>query len=463
MKVRDILISLALAASCSTYAASNVHKVTRGETLYGIASRYNTSVAELIALNSLSSHRINPGQTLIVSSDGGFIDDPSRATTQASYTVRRGDSLSSIATNHKVSLESLRKLNRLRGNMLHPGQVLFIPEGGNPYTAPAITQPTATTHVVRRGDTLWDISKHYRISVASLSRYNGISRNAALVPGQKINIPANTSIIRTAPAESYVAQSGNNPHLESRSAIIIDAASGKALYEKNATAVKSIASITKLMTAMVTLDANLSLDETLTIDKNDLDYLKGTSSRLPLGTALSRYDMLHLALMSSENRAASALSRHYPGGKQAFLAAMNRKARELGMQNTYFADSTGLNPRNVSTAQDLAKMVAAASNYSLIKQFTTDQAEQVRVNRVGTLQYRNSNPLVHQGPLKIDVSKTGYINEAGRCLVMKANIGNRPAYMVFLHANGKYSPSADAKRVKQWIESGAAGINLAAL
>jgi D-alanyl-D-alanine endopeptidase (penicillin-binding protein 7) len=251
--------------------------------------------------------------------------------------------------------------------------------------------------------------------------------------------------------------------LASQSVIVVDAISGKLLYQKNADQQKSIASITKLMTAMVALDAKLPMDEKLTIDSNDLDRLKMTTSRLPLGTTMTRREMLHLALMSSENRTASALARHYPGGKSAFLAAMNAKARALGMSNTHFADSTGLTPKNVSTAADLAKLVAAASEYPLIRQFTTDHEELVRVAKAGTLQYRNTNVLVRQGNWKIDVSKTGYINEAGRCLVMQAHLGNRPAYMVFLKSGSRGAPMADAQKVKKWLESGAAGINLAGL
>jgi len=469
MMIRNLLISVALAAGFSTLAVADAtHSVARGETLYAIALKYNTTVPEILAHNGLSSNRIIPGQKLrIPTLESGEIAGAGSRKQMVSYTVKRGDSLSSIASRHKVSVDTLRAHNKLRGNLLHPGQVLFIPSSNaNLYAAPAIKQPTATVYTVKRGDTLWDISKRYRISVASLSRYNGITKNAALHPGQKIRIPANTGIVAPAPAnngKTYLAKGIKDPGLQSNSVLIVDAISGTPLYEKNATAVRSIASITKLMTAMVVLDAKLPLDEKLTIDRNDIDHLKKTSSRLPLGATLTRREMLHLALMSSENRASSALARHYPGGSKAFIQAMNRKAQELGMSSTHFADSSGLNPRNVSTAQDLAKMVAAASKYELIRKFSTHQSEFVKVNNAGTLQYRNSNPLVHQGPLQIAVSKTGYINEAGRCLVMQANIGNRPAYMVFLQANGKFTPSADAKRVKQWIESGAAGINLAAL
>jgi serine-type D-Ala-D-Ala endopeptidase (penicillin-binding protein 7) len=213
----------------------------------------------------------------------------------------------------------------------------------------------------------------------------------------------------------------------------------------------------------VTLDAKLPMDEVLTISSADVDRLKFSSSRLPVGTRLNRRDMLHLALMSSENRAASALSRHFPGGKTAFINAMNQKAKSLGMHNTRFADATGLTPKNISTAEDLAKMVAAASKYKTIRTYTTDDEETMRIARVGTLQYRNTNPLVRNKSADITVSKTGYIREAGRCLAMATKIGNRQAYMVMLQSRNKLSPSQDAQRLAKWIESGAAGINLAGL
>lgn len=456
MLIRTLLVSLVLVASGSATAASGVYKVARGDTLYGIANRYHTTVASLLSHNGLSSNQIYVGQELQIPGAGSDILADTQ--TQLSYTVRRGDSLSVIASRFNVSLDTLRSANRIRGNLLHPGQVLFIP-GKAAYDQPKINKPTALVHVVRKGDSLWEISKRYRISVSSLTLYNGISKRAALIPGQKIRIPADTSLPSV---ESYLATGAKDPGLGSQSVMIVDASSGKPLYMKNADTIRSIASITKLMTAMVTLDANLSMDETLTIDDNDVDRLKFTSSRLPLGTKLSRREMLHIALMSSENRAASALSRHYPGGRTAFLAAMNAKAKNLGMANTFFADATGLNPRNVSTASDLAKMVAAASQYETIHNFTTDDGEQINTGR-GILQYRNTNPLVRSGELGVQISKTGYINEAGRCLVMKSEIGARPAYLVFLRGNNRSVPIADAKRVTRWIESGDAGINLAGL
>ena len=244
---------------------------------------------------------------------------------------------------------------------------------------------------------------------------------------------------------------GGEPSLRSTAALVLDS-SGRTLYAKNVTSVQPIASITKLMTAMVVLDAKLDLNELIAITDDDVDSLKHTSSRLRVGTMLTRDDMLHLALMASENRAANSLSRAYPGGTPAFIAAMNRKAAELGMKSTHFLDSTGLNRENVSTAEDLAKLVTAAHRYPLIQQSTTDTEHAVQTNAGRMLQFRNSNGLVRSDDWHIDVSKTGYIQEAGRCLVMQARIGATPVVIVLLDSWGKYTRIADANRIKKWVE-----------
>jgi D-alanyl-D-alanine endopeptidase (penicillin-binding protein 7) len=244
--------------------------------------------------------------------------------------------------------------------------------------------------------------------------------------------------------------------LYSNAAMVLDQSTGAVLFEKNAGAVLPIASITKLMTAMVALDAQPSLNETLLIDDDDVDLLKGTHSRLKVGTQLSREDMLRLALMSSENRAASALSRHYPGGRPAFIAAMNRKAQALGLQETYFADPTGLTARNVSSARDLVKMVSVAQHYPLIRQFTTTSEYEVVLGG-RSQEFRNTNSLVRSSSWDIGLSKTGYINEAGRCLVMQAWLNKKPTIIVLLDSLGKMTRLGDANRIKHWVENSAAG------
>ncbi len=243
----------------------------------------------------------------------------------------------------------------------------------------------------------------------------------------------------------------NSLALQSSAYLVQDQATGAVLMEKNGTSVQPIASITKLMTAMVTLDAKLGLDEVLTISNDDLDTVKGTGSRLRIGTQLTREEMLRLALMSSENRAASALGRNYPGGKAAFIAAMNNKSEELGLKDTRFADSTGLTSANVSSPRDLARMVDAAHQYPLIREFSTTPNDEVAVAG-RTMQFNNTNSLVKSPNWEIGLSKTGYISEAGKCLVMQAWFNNKPVIIVLLDSWGKMTRIGDANRIKRWIE-----------
>ena len=254
-------------------------------------------------------------------------------------------------------------------------------------------------------------------------------------------------------ADAEQLQNSTSPRLGSSIALIYDQQTQRPLYTKNSDTLAPIASITKLMTAMVVIDANLPLDEVISIDTTDTDTLKGTHSRLKVGMSLTRSEMLRLALMASENRAAAALARTYPGGYYAAIAAMNAKAHELGMQNTQFLDPTGLNSNNVSTAHDLVKMVAAACNYPLIHQYTTSASHSVDGRGGREIQFRNTNPLVKNAAWDIGVSKTGYISEAGRCLVMGATINQRPVIIVLLDSWGKNTRIGDANRIKKWMES----------
>jgi D-alanyl-D-alanine endopeptidase (penicillin-binding protein 7) len=243
--------------------------------------------------------------------------------------------------------------------------------------------------------------------------------------------------------------------LRSGAVLVLDQQSGTPLFAKNTDQVMPIASITKLMTAMVVLDSGLPLLETVSIDNPDVDRIKGSRSKLKVGTTLMRAEMLKLALMASENRAASALARNYPGGTQAFVAAMNEKAAELGMMNSRFVDATGLNPGNVSTADDLAIMVDAAHKYPLIREYTTSDSFRIESEekRRRALSYVNSNRLIKSQQWEIGLSKTGYISEAGRCLVMLAMIADKPTIIVLLDSWGKMSRIGDANRIKRWIET----------
>jgi D-alanyl-D-alanine endopeptidase (penicillin-binding protein 7) len=251
--------------------------------------------------------------------------------------------------------------------------------------------------------------------------------------------------------DSRFAGLKGNPNLKSASAIVLDE-SGNIIYGKDVNTVRPIASITKLMTAMVVLDANLDLNEKLTITREDRDLIRLTGSRLEYGATLSRRELILLALMSSENRAATALGRTYPGGMDNFVDHMNRKARALGMSNSHFADPAGLKTENVSTASDLAKMITSAEGYPLITQSTTTTRMEVRpYSRRGPLVYGNTNRLLKNKSWDIELSKTGYINEAGRCLVMQANIEGEDVSIVLLNSFGKLTPFGDSNRLRKWM------------
>lgn len=241
--------------------------------------------------------------------------------------------------------------------------------------------------------------------------------------------------------------------LKSSVALVIDQDTDQVLFSKNPDAVLPIASITKLMTAMVVLNANQSLDEELTISQDDVDTEKGSGSRLAVGTRLTRGEMLHLALMSSENRAANALGRHYPGGLTAFVSAMNAQASLLGMHATRYVEPTGLSSSNQSSAQDLALLVKAASEMALIRELSTAQQTAVAVGR-RQLQFRNTNSLVRDPSWSIGLQKTGYISEAGRCVVMQAQMAGRTLIMVLLDSAGRYARAGDAERLRTWLAEG---------
>jgi serine-type D-Ala-D-Ala endopeptidase (penicillin-binding protein 7) len=241
--------------------------------------------------------------------------------------------------------------------------------------------------------------------------------------------------------------------LRSSSALVQDAETGEIVYGKNAEAVVPIASITKLMTAMVILDRGLDLDEKITLSREDAVQMKGSRSRLRTGLSLTRGELLLLALMSSENRAAAALGQSFPGGLEAFVDAMNEKAATLDMQESRFVEPTGLSPANVSTASDLAKMVRAAHDYPLIREYSTKSRATVRASG-RALQYGNTNGLVRSSYWEIGLSKTGYISEAGRCLVMQVRLADKDLIVVLLDSWGKQSRIGDANRLRKWLESG---------
>lgn len=242
------------------------------------------------------------------------------------------------------------------------------------------------------------------------------------------------------------------PDVRSRSVLVWDRADGRELFARDADQSVPIASITKLMTALVVLDARQPMDERLKVTNEDRIHGRGAASRLPVGAVLSRADLMRLALMSSENRAAHALGRNYPGGEAAFLRAMNAKAAQLGMTRTRFVDPAGLSSDNVASARDVGRLVMAASQYAQIREFSTAESHAVTLGR-RQVEFRNTDSLVRDSGWDVAVQKTGYINEAGKCLALQARILGRDVVIVLLNSWGKYTRVADARRIRKWMES----------
>ena len=296
-------------------------------------------------------------------------------------------------------------------------------------------------------------AKHHRKAAATA---HAAPRAKRLVSVRRTTtVTRTTTRITEVPSQSvgYAAglHSTEDPLLlRSGAALVLDQDTKEVLYSKNPEAVLPIASLSKLMTALVISEAHQSLDEELTITNDDIDTEKNTRSRLKPGTTLSRGVMLHLALMASENRAANALGRNYPGGLPAFVAAMNAKARELGMNDTHYVEPTGLSSQNKSSARDLAVLVNAAHQVPLLREYSTTPSLDVELGR-RQVQFHTTDRLVANPPWDIGLQKTGFINEAGQCLVMQAQMAGRKLIMVLLDSAGKYSRIADAERIRKWV------------
>ena len=274
---------------------------------------------------------------------------------------------------------------------------------------------------------------------------------AADIPVQQTKLVLASTTSQTMTASRWGALNRKNLKLKSAAVLVLDQ-NGEEVYSRHVNEPRPIASITKLMTAMVILDSDLDLQEKITITKDDRDLIQLTGSRLKYGATLTRKQMLQLALMASENRAANALARAWPQGKSAFVAAMNKKADELGMQASHFSDPAGLDPGNVASAHDIASMVRAAMSYPLIQDATTTRSISVRPYRNrGELTFNNTNRLLRNKAWDIQLSKTGYINESGRCLVMQAEIDDQPLTIVLLDSFGKLTPIGDSNRIRRWI------------
>jgi D-alanyl-D-alanine endopeptidase (penicillin-binding protein 7) len=260
-----------------------------------------------------------------------------------------------------------------------------------------------------------------------------------------------TSLLGAEPNANAAAKSASSPEVRSASVLVVDGNNGEVLFERKPTLVTPIASISKLMTALVVLDGQQSLDDVITITADDRWKGKGAFSHIPNGAKLSRGDLLRLALMASENLAARTLARHYPGGIPAFVKTMNVKAKSLGMTQTHFDDPSGLSSLNVSSARDLVKLVNAASRDSRIREFSTMHTYEVRLGKQ-MFMFRNTNLLIGRPDWDIVVQKTGFTNDAGQCLVMETTIEDRPVVMVFLNSFGSLTRTADARRIRRWME-----------
>jgi len=295
-----------------------------------------------------------------------------------------------------------------------------------------------------------------RVKVKIASGKKPTARQLAAQDQARKNVK--TAVVRVAaPARLSMGEqlglraSNDRLDLNSSVALVIDQETNEVLFSKNDAAVLPIASLTKLMTGLVIADANLDMNESITITQDDVDTYKGSSSRLAVGSTLSRGEMMHLALMSSENRAANALGRTYPGGLSEFVRLMNSKAKQLGMTDTRYVEPTGLSSLNQSSARDLATLVSVAHDRPILRSLSTSPGYEVELGR-RTLHYNNSNRLIKNPQWEIGLQKTGYISEAGRCLVMQAKVAGRQLIMVFLDSTGKLSRLQDAERVRRWVE-----------
>ncbi|MYN12072.1 D-alanyl-D-alanine endopeptidase [Pusillimonas sp. TS35] len=318
--------------------------------------------------------------------------------------------------------------------------------------APAHAESGAPTHATTRVHGTQILHRQNLHPVRYAADSHGVLTRASLSqPGAGTQLP---SAVSPRSEDLGIKPLTGKASLRSEIAYVQDLATATVLYNKNADDTpRPIASISKLMTALVVTEAGLPMDEVMQITEADVDRMRHSSSRLRVGTELNRGDMLHLALMSSENRAAHALGRYYPGGLPAFVRAMNDKARALGMRNTRFVEPTGLSSENVSTARDLVKLLQAVSKQPLIRRYTTDDRYELQVGKGRQLVYNNTNRLVRNDNWDIRISKTGFINEAGECLVMLTRIGDRDLAIVLLNSSGRYSRIGDAVRLRNLVEN----------
>ena len=427
-------------ASAKTTDSSFTYVVKEGDSLSSISKKFEVHVYSIKKFNKLKSNKIFAGQRLNI-----------RVPTNNKpnfYRVRRGDSLSLIAKKFKTSVRNLKKINRLKSSKIKIGQRIYFSRTSNLIN----TNGNSRVYKVRRGDSLSLIAKKFKTSVRNLKKINRLKSNKIKI-GQRLYLyPIKKIDIRPPSVGTQLGlrNTKSKIRLNSSAVMVINQLSGEVMLEKNPDAILPIASITKLMTALVILEKNMSLTDMIRITRADAKLERYNKSRLTVGSRFARGDLLHLALMSSENRAAHALARTYPGGIKGFVRAMNAKAKLLGMWSTVFTEPTGLNSGNVSSPRDLIRLVDEASRLPLVREYSTSVKHLVRI-RNRTHKFRNSNALARGELWDLGVSKTGFIRDAGRCLVMQAFINKSPVIIVMLDAEGNRKRRMDAEEIKNWI------------
>jgi LysM repeat protein len=462
------------AATSATAVASNepvTHVVGRGENLSSISTRYGTTVAAIQRANGLRGTLIRAGQRLSMPGGTAATRASSRAATSATavasnepvtHVVRRGENLSSISQRYGATVAAVRRANGLRGTVIQPGQRLSIVAGtGTAPSAAATSSTTApraeeVTHVVRRGENLSSISQRYGTTVAAVRRANGL-RGTVIRPGQRL------AVVTTRPGARWSAslsglrfrvnERGEQvPDVRAEAAIIYNPATGQVLWEENAQSQRSIASITKIMTAVVFLEGSPDLSAEAVIERADVR--RASTTHLRAGYTVSHRNLLHLLLIASDNAAARALARVSPHGKDGFVARMNEKAAELGLTNTQYVEPSGLLSGNVSSAYDMARLLAYAAGDNRISDVMQKQRHDLSVGR-RTISIRSTNQLVRTGDIDVLGGKTGFIRRAGYCLatLLRLPEGGPSVVVVVLGARSSASRFLETRQLYSWLAS----------
>ena len=456
----------ASATAAATAGAGPVtHLVQRGENLSAISQRYGTTVAAVQRANGLRGSMIRAGQRLTIDAQAGAAPAAKRTTTATSaaastaepvtHLVQRGENLSAISQRYGTTVAAVRRANGLRGSVIQPGQQLSI-VGGNGTASPATSAGQEVTHVVRRGETLSSISRLYGTTIAAVQSENGL-RGSVIRAGQRLAIyttrPGARTLADLRGLRFRVNEQGERvPDVRAEAAIIYNPATGQVLWEENAQDQRSIASITKIMTAVVFLEGSPDLSEEAVIERADVR--RASTTHLRAGYTVSHGDLLHLVLIASDNAAARALARISPHGKDGFVDRMNQKAAELGLTNTHYEEPSGLSSDNVSSAYDMARLLAYATGDNRIADVMQKQRHTLSVGR-RTISVRSTNQLVRTGDIDVLGGKTGFIRKAGYCLATLLRLpgGGPSVAVVVLGARSSASRFLEARQLYSWLAS----------